>query len=219
MLQAMDLQRLADWGMTKVSNKRIRVLLGYLLPAGMQIRQVGSTVEPGAHPSRRLFGRRGTWRAQSDKPHHCLLLTQRHSLSHGSNSSRSKSMAKHGTEQSHSTARPGRVSSLWEDMNNREIKAQLLCFTAALSETKTLTVRAQQQGNYTSSRPLGRGGVRGFEMLFLHSIHWLQSPKFEFLRHNVCQNWKMLADGMGMDQPQLPPAHRDPGWPSIQRSC
>lgn len=36
-LQAVYLQRLADWGMTKVGNKRIRVLLGYLLPAGMQI--------------------------------------------------------------------------------------------------------------------------------------------------------------------------------------
>lgn len=84
MLQAMNLQRLADWGMTKVSNKRIRVLLGYLLPAGMQIRQVGSTVEPGAHPSRRLFGRRGTWRAQSDKAHHCLVLTQTDSLIPGS---------------------------------------------------------------------------------------------------------------------------------------
>lgn len=84
MLQAMDLQRLADWGMPKVSNKRIRVLLGYLLPAGMQIRQVGSTVEPGAHPSRRLFGRQGACRAQSDKTHHCLVLTLRHSLIPGS---------------------------------------------------------------------------------------------------------------------------------------
>lgn len=80
----MNLQWLADWGMTEVSNKRIRVLLGYLLPAGMQIWQVGSTVEPGAHPSRRVFGRRGTWRAQSDKPHHFLVLTQKASLIPGS---------------------------------------------------------------------------------------------------------------------------------------
>lgn len=110
MLQAMDLQRLADWGVTKVSNKRVRVLLGYLLPAGMQIRQVGSTVEPGAHPSRRLFGCQGTCRAQSDKPHHCLLLTQTQPAPriHSSNSCRPKpSTAKHSTEQSHSTARPG----------------------------------------------------------------------------------------------------------------
>lgn len=65
-------------------------------------------------------------------------------------------------------------------MNNRETEVQLLSFIATHSETQTLTVRAQQQGNYTSSRPLGRVGVRGFEMLFLHSIHWLLSPKSEF---------------------------------------
>lgn len=81
-------------------------------------------------------------------------------------------------------------------MNNREIKGQLLSFTAALSGTQTMTVRAQQQGSYRSNRPLSRGSVGGFEMLFLHSIHWLQSPKFEVLRHRVCQHWKMLADGM-----------------------
>lgn len=81
-------------------------------------------------------------------------------------------------------------------MNNREIKVQLLSFIAIHSETQTLTVRAQQQGNYTPSRPLGRGGVRGFEMFFLHSIQWLPSPKFELLQPWVCQHWKMLADRM-----------------------
>lgn len=81
-------------------------------------------------------------------------------------------------------------------MNNREIKGQLLSFTAALSGTQTVTVRAQQQGSYRSNRPLSRGGIGGFEMRFLHSINWLQSSKFEVLQHRVCQHWKMLADGM-----------------------
>lgn len=79
---------------------------------------------------------------------------------------------------------------------NREIKVQLLSFIAPHSETETLTVRAQQQGNYISSRPPGKGDVKGFEMFFLYSIHWRPRPKFEFLQHRLCQHWKILADRM-----------------------
>lgn len=69
-------------------------------------------------------------------------------------------------------------------MNNREIKGQLLSFIAALSGTQTMAVRAQQQGSYRSNSrgvSLAEGVFGGFEMRFLHSINWLQSPKFEVL--------------------------------------
>lgn len=120
-LQAMNLQRLAGWAMTKVSNKRIRVLLGYLLPAGMQIRQVGSTVEPGAHPSRRLFRCQGTWRTQSDKPHHLLFLTQKATLIPGSTDQtprdqNSQWMAKKSnSDEGHKTTQPDWALTLEEE--------------------------------------------------------------------------------------------------------
>lgn len=56
MLQTMNLQGLADWDRAKVSHQRVRVLLSNLLPAGMQIGQVGGTVQSGAHASGRVLG-------------------------------------------------------------------------------------------------------------------------------------------------------------------
>lgn len=66
-------------------------------------------------------------------------------------------------------------------MNNKEIKVQLLCFIATHAETQTPTVRAQQEGNYTSSRPPGKVGLGGVELFFLHSIQWVPRPKFQVL--------------------------------------
>lgn len=218
----MNLQRLADWGMTEVSNKRIRVLLGYLLPAGMQIWQVGSTVEPGAHPSRRVFGRRGTWRPQSDKPHHFLVLTQKASLIPGSTPQTSPDqnlqwMAKDGTLIS-ATKLLGLIrfwlyrKEMWTGKQNCSFFPSLKPLQRKwlwLSEPSSKEI-THQAGH------LAEGGLRCFS--FIQSIDF-KVPSFKFLWHSVCQHWNTLADRMWMDQLQLLPAHRNPGWPSTKRSC